>query len=193
VPAPAVPVRDRALESAISREQIEVHYQPIIEPRSGRIVGAEALARASLEPSADLLFARAAKARLDERLSRLVQRIALRRAAVWDGPLSEVAIAINLLPADLCCEGFDNWFIEEMDNAGIDPKRVIVEITESALLVEPEAAAARLLRLLRETTTTSASPCRRGVWVRIETPACGARGAPTREQLSRTTFNPWDT
>ena len=72
VPACATPARDRLLEQAIADDQIEVLYQPIIEPLTGRIVGAEALARSTIEPSATELFARAAAANLDERLSRLV-------------------------------------------------------------------------------------------------------------------------
>ena len=86
-PAPATPIRDQLLETVIALEQIDVHYQPQIEPVSGRIVGAEALARSSMAPSAQALFARAAAAGLDERLSRLVQRKALRAAASWEGPL----------------------------------------------------------------------------------------------------------
>ena len=42
---PATPARDRLLEGAIAQEQIAVLYQPLIEPRTGRVVGAEALAR----------------------------------------------------------------------------------------------------------------------------------------------------
>jgi len=87
IPAPVRPTKDQLLESLIAHEQIEVLYQPQIEPGSGRIVGAEALARSSVAASAQALFKRAAAAGLDERLSRLVQRKALRSAAAWEGPL----------------------------------------------------------------------------------------------------------
>jgi EAL domain-containing protein (putative c-di-GMP-specific phosphodiesterase class I) len=147
VPAPAAAVRDRALEQAIADEAIDVLYQPIIEPTTGRIVGAEALARSAIEPSATELFARAAAANLDERLSRLVQRIALRRAGAWNGPLAGLRLSVNLLPADICRRGFDRWLLEEMAAAGVAPGRLIAEITESALLHDPDAVAARLTRL----------------------------------------------
>ena len=65
--APAVPVQDPLLEAAIAHEQIEVLYQPLIEPRTGLIVGAEALARSSIVPSAEVMFARATSAGLAER------------------------------------------------------------------------------------------------------------------------------
>lgn len=142
--APATPVRDQLLESLIAHEQIEVLYQPQIEPGTGRIVGAEALARSALTPSAEGLFKRAAAAGLDERLSRLVQRKALRCAAAWEGPLKNLKLSINLLPADLSREGYEQWLLEEIETAGMVPDRLTVEITESALLVDQESVALRL-------------------------------------------------
>ena len=145
--APAAPVRDCLLEAAIAHEQIEVLFQPLIDPRTGRIVGAEALARSPIVPSAEVLFARAAAAGLDERLSRLVQRKALRCAAVWEGPLKHLKVSLNLLPQDLSRERYDDWLLGEIEEAGIDPKRVTIEITESALLVDQQVVAERLTRL----------------------------------------------
>ena len=146
-PAPVTSVRDTLLETVIEHEGIDVLYQPIIDPKTGRIVGAEALARSSLVSSADALFARAAAAGLGERLSRLVQRKALRSAAVWEGPLKGLRLSINLLPEDISREGFDEWLLGEIAAAGIDPGRVTAEITESALLVDQQAVAERLARL----------------------------------------------
>jgi EAL domain-containing protein (putative c-di-GMP-specific phosphodiesterase class I) len=98
----------------------------------------------------ELLFARAAAGGLDERLSRLVQRKALRGAAVWEGPLRQLGISINLLPADLSRAGYESWLLDEIAASGIDPARVTVEITESALLIDHEAVAVRLSRLREE-------------------------------------------
>ena len=142
-----MPRHDQLLEDAIALERIEVQYQPMIEPGTGLIHGAEALARTELARSAEILFARAAAAGLDQRLSRLVQRKALRSAAIWEGPLKGLRISINLLPADISSEGYDDWLLEEIAHAGIDPARVVVEITESALLVDEEDVVARLGRL----------------------------------------------
>ena len=144
---------DPLLESVIAHEQIEVLFQPLIEPKTGRIIGAEALARSPLVPSAEALFARAAAAGLDERLSRLVQRKALRCAAVWEGPLKALKISVNLLPQDLARDNYDQWLLEEIEAAGIDPNRVTVEITESALLINQPAVAERLNHLRAEGLT----------------------------------------
>ena len=144
---PAAPQRDLMLEAAIAHEQIDVLFQPLIEPASGRIVGAEALARSSIAADAHQLFARAFAGGLAERLSRLVQRKALRSASAWEGPLKDMGLSINILPADISRPGYELWLLDEIGAAGIDPRRITVEITESALLADHQAVAERLARL----------------------------------------------
>ena len=139
--------RDAILEGAIALEQVDVLFQPLIDPLSGRVAGVEALARSGIAADADALFARAAKAGLAEQLSRLIQRKALRAAAAWEGPLKSLSVSLNLLPGEIAREGFEHRFIEAMDAAGIDPARVVVEITENALLVADGGVAKRLSRL----------------------------------------------
>jgi EAL domain-containing protein (putative c-di-GMP-specific phosphodiesterase class I) len=147
VTLPAAPQRDLMLEAVIAHEQVDVLFQPLIEPISGYTVGAEALARSSVVAGAEMLFARALAGGLSERLSRLVQRKALRCAAAWEGPLRGLGVSINVLPADLVRPGYDRWLLDEISTAGIDPQRVTAEITESALLADQEEVAARLGRL----------------------------------------------
>jgi EAL domain-containing protein (putative c-di-GMP-specific phosphodiesterase class I) len=142
--APAVPQRDLALEALIAHESVQVLFQPLIEPRSGMVVGAEALARSPTAVSADALFARAAAANLGERLSRLVQRKALRNAAVWEGPLKDLNLSINLLPGELSRPGYEQWLLGEISAIGIDARRITVEITESALLIDQPSVVERL-------------------------------------------------
>ncbi|HEU5285692.1 MAG TPA: EAL domain-containing protein [Sphingomicrobium sp.] len=146
-PAPAVPKRDRILEAVIAHQQIALLFQPQIDPSSGDIVGVEALARWDGAGSPEELFVRAAASGLAERLSRLVQRKALRLAATWEGPLKGLNLSINLLPQDLARPGYDQWLLDEIGAAGIDPKRITVEITESALLSDSDSIAERLARL----------------------------------------------
>lgn len=141
------PTRDLMLEAVIAHEQVDLLFQPIIDASTGRMAGAEALARCSAARDAESLFSRATSAALGERLSRLVQRKALRCAAGWEGPLKGVRISINLLPADISRAGYERWFLDETEAVGIDPKRVTLEITESALLPDRESVAGRLTTL----------------------------------------------
>ena len=144
---PVSPARDLLLEAVIAHQQVDLLFQPIIEAATGRFAGAEALVRCAMVRDAEALFRRANNAALGERLSRMIQRKALRYAAVWEGPLKHKSISINLLPADICRSGYEHWLLHEIDAAEIDPKRITLEITESALLSDREAVANRLATL----------------------------------------------
>ncbi|MCA1654286.1 MAG: EAL domain-containing protein [Sphingomicrobium sp.] len=148
-PAPVPPrlTRDRELEQAIARDAISVRFQPQIEPATGRIVGVEALARWDGAPGPEALFARATAHGLQERLSRTVQRRALRQAGRWRGALRQLGLSINLIADDLAREGYVEWLLREIDEAGLAPQRVTVEITESSLIADPPTIAARLTSL----------------------------------------------
>jgi len=139
--------RDDLLAAVIAHRQIAVVYQPQINPSTGAVEGVEALARWDRVAGAEQLFARAAAAGLSEPLSRLVQSKALRAAAAWEGPLRRVRISVNLLPDEILHEGYVDWFLDEVRAAGIDPKRVTVEITENVLLSDLDAVAVNLQRL----------------------------------------------
>jgi len=146
-PAPVLPCLDTELETAICRDGIELRFQPIIEPGSGQVVGVEALARWSGVGSPEELFARADAAGLSERLSRQIQRKALRTAARWRGPLSGLRLSINLLPRDLARQGYERWLLGELAAAGLEPERLTIEIVESSLVESCDAVAGRLARM----------------------------------------------
>jgi EAL domain-containing protein (putative c-di-GMP-specific phosphodiesterase class I) len=54
---------------------------------------------------------------------------------------------MNLLPADISRPNYERWLLEEIEATGIDPARITLEITESALLQDRDAVAARLATL----------------------------------------------
>ena len=140
----AVPARDKRLEAALAADEIEMRFQPQIDPTCGRVLGVEALARWSEAANPEALFARALAAGLGERLSRTIQRKALRLAGEWSGALGEVGLSLNIMPQDLDREGFDAWFLDEIALAGLDPRRITAEIIESASLLDRPAVARRL-------------------------------------------------
>ncbi|MBA3666215.1 MAG: EAL domain-containing protein [Sphingomonas sp.] len=143
-PAPASYRRDRALERAIRGNRIEIRFQPQIEPASGRIAGVEALARWAEVAGPKELFDRADLANLAERLSREIQRKALRAAGRWTGELAMLNLSINLLPTDLDRPGYERWLLDEIKAAGLRPEQITAEIVESSLVEDNPAVAARL-------------------------------------------------
>ena len=147
IPAPVSHGRDRALERAIRRGEIELRFQPQIEPAGGRIAGVEALARWAAVETPEQLFARADAAGLSERLSRAIQRKALRSFASWRGPLAALRLSINLLPRDLDRPGYEQWLLTEIAEAGLQPEQVTAEIVESSLMADSLEVGGRLARL----------------------------------------------
>jgi EAL domain-containing protein (putative c-di-GMP-specific phosphodiesterase class I) len=143
------PRRDTTLEAAIEDGRFTILFQPQIDPLTGAVAGAEALARWEGAGSADELFQRAAAGRLDERLSRTLQRRALEIAAAWTGALSHLTLSLNILPQDLAREGYERWLLRQLAEVALDPARLTVEIVESALVVDKPAIADRLA-VLRE-------------------------------------------
>ena len=147
IAAPALPKHDRELEQAIRSDRIELRFQPQIEPASGRIAGVEALARWAAVDCAEQLFSRAEAVGLGERLSRHVQRKALRTFAAWTGPLTSLRLSINLMPRDLDRPGYEQWLLAEIAEAGLAPDQITAEIVESSLVEDSLEVAGRLARL----------------------------------------------
>jgi EAL domain-containing protein (putative c-di-GMP-specific phosphodiesterase class I) len=139
--------REPAIEWAIADDRVDISFQPMFDLENDRIVRAEALARVDGFEGAAGLFARARNAGLAERLSRHVQRKSLRAAAGWTGALKGLPLSINLLPEDAEREGIDQWLLDELSSAGLDPARLTVEITEDALMADPRRVGERLGRL----------------------------------------------
>lgn len=148
-PATAAPAvrSDRALQRALQRDELGIAFQPQFDVATGAMVGVEALARWPGVASPVELFARAAAANLSERLSRTMQRKALRAAGRWTGERADLKLSINLLAEDLARPGFEHWLLDEIAAAGLAPERVTAEITEGSLVADPVAAAGRLARL----------------------------------------------
>jgi EAL domain-containing protein (putative c-di-GMP-specific phosphodiesterase class I) len=119
-------------------------FQPQWSIATGKVVGVEALARYPGATSPGNLFSRAAAAGLAERLSRTLQRKALRMAGAWTGPLATLRLSLNLLPEDIARPGYERWLLDEIRDAGLRPDRITAEITESSLIADPQAAAVRL-------------------------------------------------
>lgn len=78
------------------------------------------------------------------RLGEWVLRTACRSAAKWP---DFVKIAVNLSPVQFCSRGLVAMVTSALAAAGLDPKRLELEITENALLEEDEATIAILHQL----------------------------------------------
>ena len=142
---------EKDLHHAIARGEIDVCFQPQFEVATGRIVGAEALARWNhdrLGPlGAGVLFTVATRSQYLLPLSHYIQERALNAAADWTGALSHLRLSLNITPQDLAAPGFLQSFLAKLDASGLAPARLTLEITESGLMHDVAANAALLDQL----------------------------------------------
>ncbi|MFG1402883.1 putative bifunctional diguanylate cyclase/phosphodiesterase [Xanthobacter sediminis] len=140
---------EQELVRALERAELTVLYQPQVDVETERVVGFEALVRWDHPTRGRLLPG--AFVPIAER-SRLITRIdayVLRRACADARILPGVTISVNLSPVNLRTAGIADDIQATLRETGLDPNRLELEITESAI-IDPGAGAANALRRLRE-------------------------------------------
>ena len=122
------------LRGLIDAGAIDVVYQPVVDARTRKIVGVEALARwpsaASRQIAADLFIKVAEQNGLIDDLGAVVLRKACADAARWPG----LRLAVNISPVQLRRPDFVDVTLRIIAASGLDPSRVELEITESTLV-----------------------------------------------------------
>ncbi len=145
---------EQDLRAAMAADQIEVHYQPIVDLASDRIVGAEALLRwnhpaRGLVPSSHFV-AIAEDFGLIEQLGRFAMRRACEDAAAWPELHGEQPfVSVNLSVRQLRQPDLPAEIAATARQFGIVPARLHVELTESALLDDEPLAISALAELRR--------------------------------------------
>jgi diguanylate cyclase len=122
-----------------------LHYQPHIDLRTGRCVGAEALARWQ-HPSLGLIPP-GTFIPLAERTGHIIALgnhvlvAACRQMAAWirRSGVSDLRIAVNVAPRQLDVPGFADTVLATLADSGLPPAQLILEITESELIDERNA------------------------------------------------------
>lgn len=141
------------LREAVSRAELVLHYQPVFRVADGSRAGVEALIRwprEEREVRAPELVSLAEESDLIRTLDRFVLGRALRDfQGVAAGAGAELELSLNLSPASLHQEGLTESLVGLLDETGIDPSRVVLEVTESAALRNPETSR-RTLRALAD-------------------------------------------
>ncbi len=130
----------RALESG----QMELHYQPKVAAGGGTLMGFEALLRwhhpdRGLVPP-DEFIPLAEQTGLIRKLSRWVVDRALEQSRRWQRAGTPVPVAVNLSVWDLQDADFPAWVEERLRHWDVGAGHLELEITESAMMLEPERA-----------------------------------------------------
>jgi diguanylate cyclase (GGDEF)-like protein len=138
------------LRRAVEADELVLHYQPKVNLGTGQVCSVEALVRWQ-HPQRGLLapekfLAVAEQTGLIEPLTRWVLTTALRRLGAGSDD-AELSVAVNVSARNLAQPDFADMVLTALSGAGVAAERLTLEITETALLADPETAAALLTRV----------------------------------------------
>jgi diguanylate cyclase (GGDEF)-like protein/PAS domain S-box-containing protein len=145
-------VLETALRHALRDDQLELHYQPQVDLRHGRIVGVEALLRwrhptlGGVAP--DRFIPIAEETGLIVPIGEWVLRRAMEQASLWQRlGLPPLRMAVNLSARQLLLPDLARRIEDLLAVTGLDPRLFGVEVTESMLIGNFEQAVAHLRTL----------------------------------------------
>jgi EAL domain-containing protein (putative c-di-GMP-specific phosphodiesterase class I) len=150
------------LRRAISRDELQVHYQPLVDLQTGEILGAEALlrwhhpTRGLISPSRFIPIAE--EAGLISEISRRVLRTACRDALTWRSPSSDEAnlhVAVNFSGHHLQEASVVQDVRDALEETGFDASRLTIEMTETVMMQNADAAV-QTMRALKSLGVTIA-------------------------------------
>ena len=139
------------LRRAIEKDELVVHYQPKVNLGTGQLVGVEALVNwpypgRGLIPPAEFVSL-AEHTGLIRGLTRVVLRRALRE--IGEAQIRNASVAVNISVHDLLDPQFPAEIAQQLRAAGIPPDRLVLEVTEGAIMADPGHARMVLSELQR--------------------------------------------
>ena len=142
------------LHAALDEKQFVVHYQPVVMLESGAVHSIEALVRWN-HPRRGLLYPAdfigvAEQSGMIVELGRWVLQQAARDGRRWQvryPSTPAMHISVNLSGRQLQHEDLISEVMDSLDAAGLDPQSLILELTESVLMVDTEPVARTLQEL----------------------------------------------
>ncbi len=138
-----------SLRHALEREELQVYYQPLVNLKTGRIVGAEALVRWQHPErglvSPDKFIPVAEETGLIMPIGEWVLHTACKQTKLWQtAGFSSLRVAINLSSRQFSQIDLRKQLVQILMETGLDPKYIELELTESMLVQNTEVAIRRL-------------------------------------------------
>jgi diguanylate cyclase (GGDEF)-like protein len=139
------------LRTALDNHDLELHYQPKADLRTGDVVGVEALLRWRHEERGlvppDEFLPLAEQTGLMRVITKFVVDEALRQLSAWWRMGLKIHCAVNVSARDLYDRGFADGLKSSIEQYDVPPRALMIEVTESSLMADPSRAASTLLSL----------------------------------------------
>jgi diguanylate cyclase (GGDEF)-like protein/PAS domain S-box-containing protein len=132
-----------SLRKGIQNNELLPYFQPIIDVKSGDIIGAEALIRWHAKDETiipDNFIGVAESSGLISNVGDLVLEAVCSQLDYWQQLGGPLTVGINVSARQLRNPDFPNHFFSIVDKYGIDPAMLSLELTESTLMEKPERA-----------------------------------------------------
>ena len=146
---------ERHLRRALDRDELHVVYQPVVDIADGSIVGMEALLRwqcPELGPISPADFIPIAeRTGLILPIGRFVLARAVEQLAVWQAAGHDIRMSVNLSASQLTDEQLPDRLAELLEDHGAPAERLLLELTETALMRDTTGQPLQMLERLRAT------------------------------------------
>ena len=142
---------DHAMRMALVQGRFRLHYQPQIDLASGRVVGAEALIRwrdpelGEISPGEFIPVAE--ESGFIVVIGDWVLKRAVAQAAAWNAAGMDMAVSVNVSALQFQQPGFVDGVADVLREAGLPPRLLELELTESILIQDAKDAMLRLQAL----------------------------------------------
>lgn len=143
-------VTEEQLRNGLEQQQLQLAYQPKIDCSSGALAGFEALVRWAPTPSLLILPDQFVPLAESSGLIKLLTEQVCDQALRWfaqNFASSTLTLSINFSAKNLADTHLAEWISELCRQHGVDPARVILELTESSAMDDPVKSLALLTRL----------------------------------------------
>ena len=130
------------LRVAVEKDRFVPLFQPKIDLDTGRICGAEALARWQLDSgrlvSPSVFIELAEETGLINAIGEQIMRKACLETAQWNQLGHRLNIAVNVSPKQFERDGLARMILDSLAKSGLSPRQLEIEITESLAIQQPE-------------------------------------------------------
>ena len=139
------------LTTAISKNKLELYYQPKVDSKTGKVVSTEALLRWNHPTkgfiSPELVIEIAEQSGLIQLLTDYVIKTAIEQISEWQKTDIAIGVAVNLSVFNLRSPTLATSIESYLRSSKLNPAKLTLEVTESAMMHSPELAASVLCKL----------------------------------------------